>query len=179
MDEEFWDRARLAQIGIDKLTRSREFYTKVTRNEFLWKTRQFALDQDRRLNEMTQAKADLLNLTESNVELEQRVVDMTQYKNLGAVRDRIVMARIQKKIDAEHDITMQQIENPPYVTPEIIFMKLPELKDPPELIESRRCVDRLITLNQQDRDDIKRLKMELTRMKDERNRLEIDNMVKA
>lgn len=108
---------------------------------------------------------ELMRLKASNENLDKYVLGIRQYRNLGAVRDRLEISTLQKKYDIEHAKTMQQIDKPPYLTPEFIISVIPPIEDPEFLVKTRNCVERITSINKTDRAEVEQTRTNIEKLK--------------
>ncbi|CBY13828.1 unnamed protein product [Oikopleura dioica] len=163
-NHEIWERARIAQNALDKLNRSREKFSKFNRSEYLKHMRLHSL-QETREKQFKSLNTELMRLKASNENLDKYVLGIRQYRNLGAVRDRLEISTLQKKYDIEHAKTMQQIDKPPYLTPEFIISVIPPIEDPEFLVKTRNCVERITSINKTDRAEVEQTRTNIEKLK--------------
>ncbi|CAG5097070.1 Oidioi.mRNA.OKI2018_I69.XSR.g14919.t1.cds [Oikopleura dioica] len=157
-NHEIWERTRITQNALDKLNRSRDKFYDYNRTSFLKRMRLHAQRKTTREKQLLSLSTEIARLTASNENFDKYVLGIRQYKNLGAVRDRLEISTFQKKFDEEHGKTMQQIENPPYLTPEYIIPIIPPIEDPEFLVKTRNYVERITSINKTDRAEVEQLR---------------------
>ena len=69
---------------------------------------------------------------------------------------------------------MQQIENPPYLTPDYIIPIIPPVEDPEFLVKTRNYVERITSINKTDRAEVEQLRRNVRNMEAELKDLRAD-----
>jgi len=130
-----------------------------------------------------EAKEDILreqlkSIESENEHLEEAILLMQQYERIGGQRDEIEIARLISEINLQDSTTKKELDNKPFVAPEIIKPSFAPLAPPPvttllheKVAKGKECVDLLI-------DKINQLKAERKKLKTEQKnvRIAFDNL---
>ena len=78
------------------------------------------------------------NIESGNKKLESEILTLRQYPRIGNTRDQLRIIELEKKIEDQKRKTQHELDNPPFVAPEIIMPKFAPLPDTEETEFLRR-----------------------------------------
>ena len=89
-------------------------------------------NEDHRNASEQRLRLELENIESGNKKLESEILTLRQYPRIGNTRDQLRIIELEKKIEDQKRKTQNELDNPPFVAPEIIMPKFAPLPDTEE-----------------------------------------------
>jgi len=117
---------------INKIIASSKRLTNAYRNDLFNLCEKVKANEDKRSERERRVRLELENIEIENKRLEEEILKLRQYPRIGNTRDLLRIIDLEKKIEDQKLKTQHELDNPPFVAPEIImprFAPLPETEE--------------------------------------------------
>jgi hypothetical protein len=137
-EKNHWENVDRQYERINKVIASSTRLTKIYREDLFSLCEKVKANEDRRTANEQRLRLELENIESGNKKLESEILTLRQYPRIGNTRDQLRIIELEKKIEDQKQKTQHELDNPPFVAPEIIMPKFAPLPDTEETEFLRR-----------------------------------------
>jgi len=137
-EKNHWENVDRQYERINKVIAASTRLTKIYREDLFSLCEKVKANEDRRTANEQRLRLELENIESGNKKLESEILTLRQYPRIGNTRDQLRIIELEKKIEDQKRKTQHELDNPPFVAPEIIMPKFAPLPDTEETEFLRR-----------------------------------------
>lgn len=127
-----WDYVDAQYERINKLNDASVRLTQEYRKDLFNLCEKIKAREDVRQEKEEKMRLELETIEKENQLLEERILVLRQYPRIGNTRDQLKIIELEKSIKLQSDKTRHEMENPPFVAPEIKLPRFAPLPEPEE-----------------------------------------------